>query len=519
MSAATATSGERSSSPTLGVLLGGALRRNSARVAVKTPAANLTYAELDEHSRRIAGGLAELGVGAGDRVALLLKNCIEYVLVDLAIARSGYVKVPLNELLSRSDVEYALAHSGASLVIVHSSLHHLIVGLENVRVVVVADDSESAARGIPFEQLRAADAVEAKPAGANDPAVIMYTGGTTGRPKGILHSAGALGTNLLAHVLSSEIRDCEKMLLSTPLPHSAGFFLQAGLLQGATIHIAARFDPRALLDAVEKDGISWTFMVPTMIYRLLDQLSSQPRDTSALETILYGAAPIAKTRIEEALDRLGPVFLQIFGQSECPNFATTLSKEDHLDPELLASCGQPCPAVEIRIGDDEGRELDTGEVGEVMLRSPYTLREYYGAPELTKQAFHIDWLRTGDVGFCAPTGHLFLVDRKKDMIITGGMNVYSSEVEQVLHEHPAIETVAIVGIPDADWGEAVHAFVVPKGDAEQSELLDFCRDKLAKYKVPKGVTRLEELPTTPYGKIDKKVLRALWLRDDKGDKQ
>lgn len=488
-------------------------------MAVKTAAASLTYAELDEQSRRIAGGLAELGVRAGERVALLLKNGIEYVLADLAIARSGFVKVPLNELLSRSDVEYAIGHAGVSLIIVHASLHHLVDGLKNVTVVVVADDSDNAVHDIPFEHLSAANPIEGQPAGADDPAVIMYTGGTTGRPKGILHSAGALGTNLLAHVLSAEIRDGEQMLLSTPLPHSAGFFLQAGLLQGATIQIAPRFDPDGLLDAVEKDAISWTFMVPTMIYRLLDALDGQPRDTSNLETILYGAAPIAKTRIEEALDRFGPVFLQIFGQSECPNFATTLSKEDHLDPELLASCGQPCPAVEVRIGDDEGRDLATGEVGEVMLRSPYTLREYYDAPELTEQAFFSDWLRTGDVGFQVPSGHVFLVDRKKDMIITGGMNVYSSEVEQVLHEHPEIETVAIVGVPDADWGEAVHAFFVSTRDPESGEILDFCRDKIAKYKVPKGLTQLEKLPTTPYGKVDKKALRALWLRDNTGDNQ
>jgi fatty-acyl-CoA synthase/long-chain acyl-CoA synthetase len=346
----------------------------------------------------------------------------------------------------------------------------------------------------------------------------MYTGGTTGRPKGILHSAGSLGTNLLAHVLSGQIRYGEKMLLCTPLPHSAGFFLQAGLLQGATFHLAARFDPAEFLRHVEEHAISWTFMVPTMIYRLLDALRDHEWDTRSLETIVYGAAPISRARIEEALRRFGPVFLQLFGQSECPNFATTLSKEDHLDPDLLASCGQPCPGVEVRIGDGEGRALPTGEIGEVLLRAPYTLREYHAAPELTAQAFVADWLRTGDVGYQTETGHVFLVDRKKDMIITGGMNVYSSEVEQILHEHPRVDAAAVVGVPDPDWGEAVHAFLVSDQGLRDAELIEFCRSRLAKYKVPKALTRIEELPTTPYGKIDKKALRARWIRANTGGK-
>jgi fatty-acyl-CoA synthase/long-chain acyl-CoA synthetase len=347
----------------------------------------------------------------------------------------------------------------------------------------------------------------------------MYTGGTTGRPKGIVHDAGALGTNLLAHVLSGQIRDGEKMLLCTPLPHSAGFFLQAGLLQGATVHLATRFDPAEFLRQVEEHAISWTFMVPTMIYRLLDALGDLERDTRSLETIVYGAAPIARARIEEALRRFGPVFLQLFGQSECPNFATTLAKEDHHDPSLLASCGQPCPGVEVRIGDEAGNELATGEVGEVLLCAPYTLREYHLAPELTDQAFFDDWLRTGDVGYQNETGHLFLVDRKKDMIITGGMNVYSSEVELVLHEHPMVRTAAVVGVPDSDWGEAVHAFLVATEGLRADELLQFCRSRLAKYKVPKALTQIEELPTTAYGKIDKKALRAAWLRANTGDEE
>lgn len=505
----------RSTSPVLGVLLQGALRRHAERVALETPESRFTYAELEARSSRFAGGLLELGVCRGDRVALLLRNGVEYVVADFAIARAAMVKVPLNDLLSKSDVEYALEHSGASVVVVHHSLLDLVGELQDIRTIVVADGAGPLPEGPSFDALCLAEPAGSSPAESDEPALIMYTGGTTGRPKGIVHTAGALGTNLLSHVLCGEIRSGERMLLCTPLPHSAGFFLQAGLLQGATIIVAQRFDTEELLRAVEEKAVSWTFMVPTMIYRLLDTLGESSRDTSSLATVVYGAAPISKARIQEALARLGPVFLQLFGQSECPNFATALSKEDHRDTALLASCGQPVPGVEVRVADEQGQPLATGEVGEVLLRSPYTLLKYHRAPELTEQAYVGDWLRTGDVGRLAKTGHLFLVDRKKDMIITGGMNVYCSEVEQVLQQHPSVAAAAVVGVPDDDWGEAIHAFVVTKEKVEEYELLGFCRNELAKYKIPKGLTSVDALPTTPYGKVDKKALRRGWAAIDR----
>ncbi len=499
----------------IGQLLISALRIHRDRAALVFEDEVVSYAELDHRSRCIAGGLQSLGARRGDRVALLLPNGIEYVVADLAIARTGLVKVPLNDLLAASDVAYCLEHSDASILVVHEDLLDRVpAGEPGRKLVLVGADAPGATS---FDELLASTPAEDSPALADDPAIIMYTGGTTGRPKGIVHCAGALGTNLLTHVLCSKIRDGEVMLLCTPLPHSAGFFLQTGLLQGARVSIARRFDPIGLLDAIENQAVSWTFMVTTMIYRLLDQLRAEPRVTASIETIVYGAAPISRARIEEALAHFGPVFLQIFGQSECPNFATSLSKRDHEDPTLLASCGQPCPGVEVRIAGDAGDEVPIGEVGEVLLRSPYTLREYHEAPELTEAAYHEDWLRTGDVGFCNAMGHVFLVDRKKDMIITGGMNVYSAEVEHVLDEHPRVDLAAVVGLPDADWGEAVHVFFVSTEGVAPSELDAHCREHLASYKVPKGYTRVDALPTTNYGKIDKKALRANPPESERGD--
>jgi len=477
----------------------------------------VTYAQLEERSDRLTGGLSGLGARKGDRVAILLHNSVEYVVADLAIARAGLIKVPLNGLLSRADVEYALEHSGASIVIVHDSLLNLLPEHGRVQAVVVPEELEARSGHTSFEELCLAEPAPGNPVGAAEVAIIMYTGGTTGRPKGIAHTAGALGTNLLTHVLASEIRFGEKMLLCTPLPHSAGFFLQAGLLQGATIFLRSTFEPAELLETVEENSISWTFMVPTMIYRLLDELAENTRDTRSLETIVYGAAPISKARIQEALDRLGLVFLQIFGQSECPNFATTLSKSDHVNEALLASCGKPVPGVEIRVAGEDGKAIPTGDVGEVLIRAPYTLLEYHRAPDLTEKAFFNSWLRTGDVGYQLDTEHLFLVDRIKDMVITGGMNVYCSEVENVLHTYPGVDAAAVVGIPDPDWGEAVHAYVVGRQSLDSQDLIDFCRERLAKYKVPKVVTQITRLATTPYGKIDKKALRRSWIDSNGGE--
>jgi len=319
-----------------------------------------------------------------------------------------------------------------------------------------------------------------------------------------------LGINLLAHVMCAQITSNERLLLTTPLPHSAGFFLQAAMLQGATTWIEPKFDPVRLLQLVERNSISWTFLVPTQIYRLLSQLQNKKTRTESIRTIVYGAAPILKSQIELAIDCFGPVFLQLYGQSECPNFVTMLSKDDHSNEALLTSCGQACPTADVRIANAGGEELAIGEVGELQVRSSYTMQEYYTETELTEAAFDGDWLRTGDVEYQNESGHIFIVDRTKDLIISGGMNVYSKEVEEVLVSHPNIHAAAVIGVPDADWGEAVHAFIVVDEAPDPADVKTYCDSKLGKYKTPKSFCAIESLPTTPYGKIDKKALRVLF---------
>ena len=493
-----------------------ALWRHAEKIAVVDDRP-YTYKELDQLSGLLATSLETLGVDRGDRVAILLRNCVEYVITDLAILKLGAVKVPLNEMLSVSDVAYMIGHSGAKVLVVHSSLVDKLGGKDlaggSLAHVYELDD-----RGVGIDpdhrDWRSLFEGESAPfewreVGPEDPAFIMYTGGTTGRSKGVLHTHGAMMINGLTHIVNAEISETERLLLTSPLPHAAGFMAQAGLLQGAAIYLHGKFDPQAVLQTIERDRITWTFMVPTMIYRLLDAYDPARHEVNSLKTLVYGAAPITRVRLLEVLEKFGPVLLQLFGQTEVPDFATKLSKADHLDERFLGSCGQPVLTADVRIGDEQGVTLPFGEVGEILVRSPYTLECYYNDPEKTADAYFGEWLRTGDVAYQSDTGHVFIVDRSKDMIISGGMNVYSTEVENVVQEYPGVKQVMVIGVPHEDWGEAVCAAVVPvPSEFDEAELIAHCKRHLAAYKVPKVIELVEDIPLTAYGKPDKKSLRA-----------
>ncbi|MEH6639205.1 MAG: AMP-binding protein [Porticoccaceae bacterium] len=494
-----------------------ALWRYAAKNAVVIDGESYTYKQLDDLSSNLAACLNAEGVGKGDRLAILFRNCIEYVVTDLAILKLGAVKVPLNEMLSASDVAYMIAHSGAKALVVHSSLVDKLNKAELATTdLSIIHELDDVGGGIDDAHKNWADffddelkTFEWLPVAPEDPAFILYTGGTTGRSKGVLHTHGAMMINGLTHVMNAEIGETEKLLLISPLPHAAGFMLQAGLLHGACVYIQRKFDPEVVLDTIARDKITWTFMVPTMIYRVLDAYDSTKHEINSLRTLVYGAAPITKVRLQEVLDKFGPVLLQLFGQTEVPDFATKLSKTDHLDERFLGSCGQPILTADVRIGDDNGEPLAFGEVGEIMVRSPYTLECYYNDPEKTAEVYAGEWLKTGDVGYQMDTGHVFIVDRSKDMIISGGMNVYSSEVENAVQEYPGVKQVMVIGIPDDDWGEAVCAAVIPSDESfDQAELIAFCKTRLAAYKVPKTIEVVDDIPLTAYGKPDKKTLRA-----------
>ena len=504
-------------SQTAQFMIRNSLWRNADKTAVVIDGQSYTYKKLDVLSSHLASHLADSGVEKQDSVAILLRNCIEYVVTDLAIMKLGAIKVPLNEMLSKSDVAYMVKDSGAKAMVLHSSLlnkldeEELACSELKHRVEVEDMGASTATNHSSWTNLFSSDLMsfEWQDVCPEDTALIMYTGGTTGRPKGVVHNHGAMMINGLTHIIHGEISNDEKLLLISPLPHSAGFFLQTSLLQGATAYVQSKFDPEEALKTISDNDITWTFMVPTMIYRILDAYNPSQHKIDCLQTLVYGAAPITNVRLREVLDKFGPVLLQLFGQSEIPNFATKLSKADHLNEKFIGSCGQPIITADVRISDDNGKQLAFGEVGEIIVRSPYTLSSYYNAPDKTDEVYQDEWVKTGDVGYQLDTGHVFIVDRSKDMIISGGMNVYSSEVENVVQQFPGVKQVMVIGTPHKDWGEAVCAAIVPAAEGfDEKALIDFCKDKLAAYKVPKTIDIVEAIPLTAYGKPDKKALRV-----------
>lgn len=508
--------------PTLTQVFDCALDRFGDRSAIVYDGSSLSYRQLADQADRLSRALCQAGVGPGGHVALMMSNRPEYLVADLAIIRCGAVKVPLNDMLSTTEIDFILHDSGATVAVVDAGLLPAAVASSATTlhtIIAVGVAGERPAGVLDWDELlRSAPTTSSAPPVAPDPddlGLILYTGGTTGRPKGVTHTQRGLAVNLLSHIMEMGVADDERILLMSPLPHSAGFLAQAGLIRGATILLERRFDPERALDLIGAGSVTFTFMVPTMIYRLLDRISGRDLASSALRTILYGAAPITLKRLQQGLQVFGPVFMQLYGQSEAPNFLTRLRREDHnSDPALahrLTSCGQPVLLADVAVLDENGAPLPTGQIGQIAARSPYVMAGYHNLPDKTAETLRGGWLHTGDIGYMDADRYVYLLDRTNDVIITGGMNVYSSEVEQVLQNCPGVAQVAVVGIPDPDWGEAVVAFVVttaPSGaEFSETDLMDRCRAVLATYKRPKSIRNVLELPLTTYGKVDKKRLR------------
>jgi len=512
--------------PTLHDVLERACEKYASEPLLTIDDTTLEYSEAWLRAGRLADSLADAGVEPGDTVGLLVSNRIEYVIADLACVRGGFVKVALNDMLTDEEIRHIVTDSEATAVVVESEF------LETIRTIrseidslkhVVGVTPDSPDDVLSFEEcLSNGDdnsvAVDIEP---DDIAMFQYTGGTTGKPKGAKHTQHGLAMDLHAHVIELEIGHKERMLLMTPLPHSAGYAFLAGMLRGAHITVTDGFEPTKFLDLIETDGISWTWMVPTMLYRILDHEKLSETDVSSLETLVYGAAPITRERLEEGLEVFGQVFIQLYGQSEVPNIATTLQKADH-DLEAgtsLESCGRAATMVDVRIAPLEDKSstepLPPGKEGEIILRAPYSMVGYHELPEVTEKTLVNGWVRTGDVGKKDEDGYVYILDRDKDVIVSGGMNVYTTTVEDALDAHDDVAEVAVIGLPHDDWGEAVHAVVVPEdpGGITDEEILSFAGKRLADYKKPKSVEFVDELPTTPYGKVDKKTLREPYWED------
>lgn len=513
---------------TVGDLFRRAIRYYGERVAVRHGARALTYHDLGEQVNRLANALLGLGLTRGDRVALLMWNCPEYVICDFAVATAGLVKVPLNPLLTRDEVAFRIQDSEASAIICDESFSGMVVELVaecpslKHRICIVEGK-----RGAP-ESLTAFDRLVAQ-GSSRDPGVlvlyedligIMYTGGTTGKSKGVMHTHKSVLAIAFSEIVEWDIGHGEVLLQMAPLPHATQFMLLPALLRGGTHVLMRKYDPDEMLRTVEQQRVSWTFMVPTMIYVLLGDPALGKYDHTSLRTVLYGAAPMSPDKLERAIERMGPVFLQAYSQMEVANQTTTLTKEDHVEALAkarvrLSSCGRPVSIARVRIVDENDADVPVGNPGEIITRGPHMMRGYWRREEETAKTMRGGWIHTGDIARADEEGYIYIVDRAKDMIISGGMNVYSVEVENALMEHPAVREACVIGAPDEKWGEAVTAFVVLRDGVTlgADELIAFCDRKLAAYSRPKRVEFMTDIPKTPYGKMDKKAMRARFWKE------
>jgi fatty-acyl-CoA synthase len=493
-------------------------RRDGDVVAFGYGTIRRTYRELDERVSRLANALEARGVRHGDRVALLSYNTLEVVEAYLACARLGAITVPVNFRLVGDEVAYVLENSRPAAVVVHGPLARVMARAREISgnkapCLVVDGELEGA---VAYEDALGAASPECADHGVNltDPAVIMYTSGTTGRPKGAVLTHYHLIIHTYTFMLHAGMPKEDKVFLSVmPMFHIGGLMsMLPMLLTGGTNLMLAHgsFDAAAVVDMIEKERISSCVMVPTQLQAICEVPGIENRDLSSLKRIGWGAAP-ATTHLLKLLSEVLPT-VQIestFGQTEAGPIATILLGADQL--RKLGSVGTPMLNVQARVVDDDMNDVAQGEIGEIVYQSPMVMKEYWNNPEATAEAFRGGWFHSGDLVRQDEDGYFYVVDRKKDMIISGGENIYCAEVENVIAGHPKVAEVALIGVPDFKWGETPLAVIIPRdagAPPSAGELTQWCTQRLARYKRPKHIAFVDSLPRNPSGKVLKNQLRV-----------
>ena len=487
------------------------------RVATVNGPRARTYRQTRDRVAKLAAGLSNSGVATGDRVGILALNSDRYIESVYAVPWAGAVLNPVNIRWSPAEIAYSLADSQTTVLIVDDLFAQAVPAIRNLypdlATVIHAGDAPTPDFATSYETLldESAPIDDARRSG-DDLAGIFYTGGTTGSPKGVMLSHTNLVSAALGGLASRSFfghGETPRSLHVAPMFHLADFgFLLMTTIAGGTNVAFPGFDPEKVLATVADQSITDTLLVPTMIQMLVDHPAVGNYDLTSLRTVVYGASPISPALLARARARLSGVdFVQAYGMTELSALATVLPAADHDDPTRQRSAGRPGPTSELRVVDADGNDQPCGTVGEILLRGPQVMAGYWQKPEQTADALRDGWLHTGDAGYVDDAGFLYIVDRLKDMIITGGENVYSSEVENALAQHPAVAAVAVIGLPDEQWGERVHAVVVRAADVEADALIAHARDLIAGYKVPRSISFTDALPISGAGKVLKRTLR------------
>jgi len=489
-----------------------------------------SYAEVQRLSWVIARALARSGVRPGDKVAVLSGNDPVAFSCVFGIARAGAVWCPVNPRNEAAENRELLDLFDCSCLIFQGSFAPLVAriapGLPKVTTLVCLDAGDpGVVTAVPLRRWLAGlpeEPWQAEP--PDDVAMIAGTGGTTGRPKGVQLTGHNIETMTALTLMGYPFDGRPVYLALAPLTHAAGVLCFPIMALGGEIVIMPAPDLAEFLGLIGRHRVTHAFLPPTLIYLLLDHPGLAAADLSSLQCLWYGAAPMSAARLEQAISAIGPVMGQLFGQTEAPMMISTMAPKDHFHPdgslarERFTSAGRPTPLVTVAIMDDEGRLLPAGQRGEIVVRGPLVMAGYYQDPAASAEAARHGWHHTGDIGYLDPDNYLFIVDRAKDMIITGGFNVYSAEVEQALLTHPAVLDCAVIGLPDDKWGERVTAVIQPHPgqDLADADLRAFVKDQLGSVKAPKQVEVWPDLPRSKVGKVLKAEVKSRLL-DDSGN--
>ncbi len=497
-----------------------ALQQHPNQEAIRFMGRSFTYAQFGARVARLAGALRALGVKKGERVAIYSLNSQRYLEYDLAVPWAGGVLNPINIRWSAAEVLYSLDDSETSILIVDDAFKAQGAGIaknsKTIRHLIYAGDGETPEGMLSYETLIAqTEPIEDAYRHGEDLAGVFYTGGTTGFPKGVMLSHNNLGAAAQVSVHLGIYGPGCVYLHAMPMFHLADFAVTIALfLCGGSHLIIPMFEPKRMLETISQEKPNVVMMAPTLVQMSLDWLAANPEaaktiDLSSIQYVLYGASSISQTLLDRALKVFkGVKFIQAYGMTELAPVATLLMPEDH-HGKLLRSAGRAVDGVELKIGDEQGNEVPRGTVGEVLVRGPNVMQGYWNKPEETAKTVRNGWMHTGDGAWMDDDGYIYIADRIKDMIVSGGENVYSAEVENALASHPAVAQSAVIGVPSDKWGESVHAVLVLKAgqSTDLESIQTHCRTLIAGYKVPRSFEVRTALPMSSVGKVMKVELR------------